>query len=481
MRRPREPVSDVNPYRVLSPPQSRRALRTDRLGWALAACVVLAVASLAAPSVPNSDPWGWVIWGRELDHLDLVTAGYPSWKPLPAGVTALLGLLGAGPGGWLVVVRAGGLAVLVLAYRMAARHGGRVAGVVAAAGIALFPDWWRYLAHGTSEPLLIAFLLGGIEAHLAGRRRLAFACGLLAGLLRPEVWPFVLVYAVAFRPATVRQRVGVGLALLMLPVLWFGPDWISSGDPFNGAGLARHSAEALATQAAGSPVLEALRAGSALAVIPLEVLGLLGVLLAWRRRERPVLALAALALSWIALVLVLTAFGYAGIARFLEPAAALVCVLGGIGAAWIIASARRFGAGALIAGALLLAALAPSAIPRGRAAVTDVRDAAAQAAAQRDLRETIARLGGPRGVLARGYPFATPSWQTALAWELGVSTDQVGTLRLPAVVFRASLPPFPELDAWTQPGPGKFPLHVTPVLRHRGWDVVVLSAPPVLP
>jgi len=471
----------VNSYRVLSPPQSRRPRRTEgRLGWALAACVVLALASLAAPSVPNSDPWGWIIWGRQLDHFDLVTAGYPSWKPLPGAVTALLGLVGAGPGGWLVVVRAGGLAVLVLAYRMAARHGGRVAGVVAAAGIALFPDWWRYLAHGTSEPLLIAFVLGGIEAHVAGRR-LAFACGLLAGLLRPEVWPFVLAYAVVFRPATVRGRVAVGLALLVLPVLWFVPDWISSGDPFNGAGLARHSAEALATQAATSPVLEALRAGSELAVIPLELLGLLGALLAYRGRERPVLALVGLALSWIALVLVLTAFGYAGIARFLEPAAALVCVLGGIGAAWLIGSARRVRAGALVAGALLLAAAAPSAIDRGGKAVGDVRDAGAQAAMQRDLRDVVARLGGPRGVLAQGHPFATPSWQTALAWELGVSTDEVGSLRLPAVVFRASSPPFPDLDAWTQPGPGKFPLQVRPVLHHRGWDVLVLSAPPVQP
>ncbi len=471
----------MNPYRVLSPPQSRRSRHRGRLGWTLAACVLLAVASLAAPSVPNSDPWGWIIWGRQLDHFDLVTAGYPSWKPLPAGVTAVLGLVGAGPGGWLVVVRAGGLAALVLAYRMAARHGGRVAGVVAAAGIVLFPDWWRYLAHGTSEPLLIALVLGGIEAHLAGRRRLAFACGLLAGLLRPEVWPFALAYAVVFRPATGRRRVAVGLALLMLPVLWFGPDWISSGDPFNGAGLARHSAEAIATQAASSPVLEALRAGSQLAVIPLELLALLGVLLAWRRRARPVLAVAGLALSWIALVLALTAFGYAGIARFLEPAAALVCVLGGVGAAWLIGSARRVRAGALLAGALLLAAVAPSAIDRGGKAVRDVRDAGAQAATQRDLRATVARLGGRRGVLARGHPFATPSWQTALAWELGVSTDEVGSLRLPAVVFRAPSPPFPELDAWTQPGPGKFPLHATPVLHHRDWDVLVLSAPPLRP
>lgn len=470
----------MNTYRVLIPPQRSRAHRAGRLEWWLAGCVALALISLAAPSVPNSDPWGWIIWGRQLDHFELVTAGYPSWKPLPGGVSAVLGLFGVAPGGWLVVVRAAGLGVLVLVYRMAARHGGRVAGAVAVVGIVLFPQWWRFLAHGTSEPLLIALMLGAVEAHGSGRRRLALACGLLAGLLRPEVWPFVLAYVILLRPATARRRVALGLALLMLPVLWFVPDWISSGDPFHGAGLARHSAEALATQAAGQPVLEALRRGSELTVLPVELLALLAAVVAWGRGERRVLGLLALALCWLVLVLVLTAFGYAGIARFLEPAAALVCVLGGIGAAWLLDAARRVRAGPLVVGALLLAALAPSALARGRDAIRDVRDADAQAGIQRDLRETVARLGGARGVLARGHPFATPSWQTALAWEIGASTDEVGSLRLPAVVFRAPVPPFPELDAWTQPGPGKFPLQVTPVLRYRGWDVLVLSAPPVL-
>ena len=49
--------------------------------------VALAVLALTAltflvPSAPTYDPWAWIIWGREVAHLDLVTKTGPSWKPL---------------------------------------------------------------------------------------------------------------------------------------------------------------------------------------------------------------------------------------------------------------------------------------------------------------------------------------------------------------------------------------------------------------
>src|SRR5690349_19793245 len=88
----------------------------------LAVCVslVLAGASLLVPSAPTTDPWGWIVWGRELMHLQLNTVrGPPSWKPLPVLVTAPLSLLGAAaPSAWLLVARAGGLVALWLAYRL---------------------------------------------------------------------------------------------------------------------------------------------------------------------------------------------------------------------------------------------------------------------------------------------------------------------------------------------------------------------------
>ena len=45
--------------------------------------LVIAALSLLIPSTPSYDPWAWLVWGREIVHLDLHTTGGPSWKPLP--------------------------------------------------------------------------------------------------------------------------------------------------------------------------------------------------------------------------------------------------------------------------------------------------------------------------------------------------------------------------------------------------------------
>ena len=42
---------------------------------------------------------------------------------------------------------------------------------------------------------MVAFVLAGIDRHLDGARRSAFAWGIAAALLRPEAWPFVGLYA----------------------------------------------------------------------------------------------------------------------------------------------------------------------------------------------------------------------------------------------------------------------------------------------
>ena len=55
---------------------------------------MLAAASLLLPSQPSYDPLAWLIWGRELAHFQLDTAGGPSWKPLPVFVTALFAPFG---------------------------------------------------------------------------------------------------------------------------------------------------------------------------------------------------------------------------------------------------------------------------------------------------------------------------------------------------------------------------------------------------
>src|SRR3954454_5093697 len=116
------------------------------------ACLGLAALSLLGPAMPTYDPWAWIIWGREITHLDLNTVSGPSWKPLPILFTTPFALFGdtAAPHLWLLIARAGGLLAIAMAYRLSARLGGRSAGVVAAAALFLAEEFVRNFARGDS-------------------------------------------------------------------------------------------------------------------------------------------------------------------------------------------------------------------------------------------------------------------------------------------------------------------------------------------
>ena len=83
------------------------------------------------PATLAYDPWAWLVWGREIGHLDLDTTGGPSWKPLPVVITTPLAVLGdLAPTLWLVVARTGRAARArrrVPARAPPRRAGGRVA------------------------------------------------------------------------------------------------------------------------------------------------------------------------------------------------------------------------------------------------------------------------------------------------------------------------------------------------------------------
>src|SRR3954451_24420011 len=90
-------------------------MRGRSLALAVLACLTLGGASARIAATPAYDAWSWIGWGRELTHLDLVTAGGPSWKPLAALLAAPLSLLGGlAPEAWVALARAGGLAPLPL-------------------------------------------------------------------------------------------------------------------------------------------------------------------------------------------------------------------------------------------------------------------------------------------------------------------------------------------------------------------------------
>lgn len=299
--------------------------------------LALAAASFALPFFPVYDPWAWLVWGRELAQGSLETAAGPSWKPLPVLIDAPLSLLGdAAPKAWLLVARTGWICAPLLAGLLAARLSGAetgrwrwVAAAVAAGSVALTWDSFtpplRQFTGGLSEPLLVALVLGAIWAALDERPGWVLGLGAAAALLRPEVWPFLAVWAwfdVRGRPRL--HAVAIAVAVLV-PLVWFVPDLVGAGNPFEGGETAR---------AGGIEPLDGLAVlGRALAA-PLAAAWVGVALLLWRERDgldQTLKVLLAGASAWIALVALMAIGGFAGLPRFLAPATAVVAVLGGVG------------------------------------------------------------------------------------------------------------------------------------------------------
>src|SRR5262249_34090079 len=138
-----------------------RAVAANRAVVLVAAALALAAISLVVvPGSPAYDPWAWILWGREVAHLDLTTAHGPSFKPLPVAVTTILSIFGgAAPALWLVVVRAAGIVAVVTAFRVAARLAPDAkvfAGLVAAGGVLLIDGFLVSVGRGWSEFLVPA-------------------------------------------------------------------------------------------------------------------------------------------------------------------------------------------------------------------------------------------------------------------------------------------------------------------------------------
>ena len=142
----------------------------------IAGSLLLGFLSLLLPSAPTYDPFAWIIWGREIAHLDLNTVNGPSWKPLPVVVTTITAPLGeASPYIWVAVARAGTIAGVVLAGLLAARPRAPPPASSRRPRLVAMPWYLRNGAMGNSEGIMVALVLGAAFCHLraagAGRSR----------------------------------------------------------------------------------------------------------------------------------------------------------------------------------------------------------------------------------------------------------------------------------------------------------------------
>jgi hypothetical protein len=486
------PASARGGVSALGPDGIGRRLLGSPFWLSVAACVVLAALSAAVlPTVPSYDPWSWISWGREVTDpgLSFAVGGGPSWKPLPVLFTTVWGLFGSvAPTLWVITARAGGLLGLVAAYRLAARLVGGdsglwgvAAGVLAALAVVLTQDWVYYMFRGTSEPMLIGASLWAIDRHLAGRRGGAFWLGVAAALIRPEAWPFLLGYAIWLWFRDPPLRAWLVLGLLAIPFFWFVPPWIGSGQPF----LAASHAKAYNGHLGSDRFVTVVRRGADLQTVPVLILGVLAVVLAWfRGRDRVALTLAGFACLWWVIVVAMTLDGYPGLERFYLPAAAVICVLAGAGvvfmgrlaAAWLRpASAARAAVGGVVA--VVLVALSVPFLTR-RISVARAQEPIAARAVTRlhQLSLAVAAVGGHHGVYPCRSSFAAINHgvQTALAWKLHVTLGRVGTeMRHQGVLFAG---PHDTIDGAAAPLAHR--LTQVRLLRMVGaWRVYRVTAP----
>jgi len=433
---------------VAEPLVARRRLSVGPGAWVLVCVLAAVISGVTLPTLPSYDPYSWIIWGREVSdpHLSFVVFNGPSWKPLPFAFTTVYGVFGgAAPWLWVVTARAGGLLGLVAVWRLAARILGpragaaSVAGLLAAGAIVTTYDWGYDFLRGTSEPALIACTLWAIDRLWEGRRGQAFALAVAVALIRPESWPLLGAYALwlALRDPAFRtwpRRLALLAGLLVVPVGWFVPPWIGSGDAL----LAAHNASEYNGVLGTDPLSTELSRAIGLQLWPLLLTALAMVLIGVLRDHRARLAgLALFVLGWWVIVIVMTlGFGYPGLERFYLPAAAVVCALG---AAGLVELARLAGA-RLITGrarplvtAGVLAGLAGASVAAHPQPISDLalfEPEAAQSVRTVDAMDrAVTAVGGTHAVLpcASSFVAVNHAAQPALAWELRVGLQRVGT------------------------------------------------------
>jgi hypothetical protein len=307
---------------------------------------------------------------------------------------------------------------------------------------------------------MVAVCLWAVERHLDGRPRHAFVLGLVGGLVRPEVWPFVGLYGLWLVGREWRRRgrlpwadlLFVGLGGLVMVALWFIPESIGSGELLRAASRARR-ANLNSPLYAAHPFLEVLKRSVGVVPPPVSLAALVAAVLAWRRRARVELALTAIVAALMLLVAGMTQAGYAENLRYVALPAALVCVLGGVGWVWIARASRPL---ALV---LALASVVPLVIWAGR--LRDGIDQAELEARQyHSITVAIAQAGGAAAIQRCGTVYTGPFQTQALAWHLRVHEEDVkifpsgpGTTVTPSYSALARDPRYP------------------PVVRTRYWVV----------
>jgi hypothetical protein len=401
---------------------------------------VLAIAAFAVVFVsatqarPAYDAMGFLVWGRQSLHLNLNLNGAPSWKPLVLLATLPYALAGLRVQEWLwtfTSVASAGAAVLLaarLAYRLSpvvpGRTWARLVGALGAGyGVATMGDFMHLTLIANSDWLIVALALGAIDCHVCRHPRAALALLWLVALGRPEAWPFVLIYALWLGRDQPQARWQAAIAVLLIAAIWVLVPALTATNWMQPSSLAMGQATAIH----GDKLLGVANRLRTLTALPIQVALLVSFVAGALRRDRNVAYLSLLALAWAAVEVAFALHGYSAVQRYLiEPAAVLMIVFG-IGVATVLSRAggplRWLGLPAVVG---LIVWLVPYNTATLRLDHGLISQAHTDARVLDRLAAAITANGGPARLLACGRPVTTLTYQSTLAWELGLNVGSVG-------------------------------------------------------
>jgi hypothetical protein len=481
-----------------APAGARRSARVVELArrypWVLGAIALLVVSLVVvlwARVRPGYDPYGWLVWGKLTLHLKLDTNGAPSWKPLPFLFTVPFSVVGHySLWLWMVTSVAISLSGPIFAWRIAfrltgadpaRRYASYAAGLFAAVFLLLMQDpiapasYVHYILSAESDTMIVALCLAAIDCHLNGRHRWAFWIWWLAGLGRPEVWPFLGLSGLWLWLSTPSYRRWLVAALGLLLVFWFGIPGLTSKSAFTAGNIAQNSPRAVH----GNKITGTIVRFFELQATTVWIAAALTVALAAYRRQRTILVLAVGTLAWLVIEIAFSLHGFAAVPRYLFEPGAIAALLGGVFIGWLIlgfpgllsALARRLDAsrtssrlatqigtwGTVVALVVIAGSMFGAAHRQYRLERADLTHERVRTVLIGRLSGVVARLGASR-ILACGQPNIPIEYQSALAWYMDV---KVGELYVS--FSKLKLHPHPLVNIYPIAGPGwkVFPSHVS--------------------
>jgi hypothetical protein len=310
-----------------------------------------------------------------------------------------------------------------------ARYAALAAGVFAGVALLGLEDYVHYILSVQSDPMIVTFVLAGVDQYLSGRPRWAFWLGVIAALGRPEAWCMLGPYSLYLwvRVPSMRRMVAAGWVLILF--FWFGIPTITNHRPFVSAQLAERSPRKLTN----GVILGTLGRFTELQYLPMWIATLIAVAWAAVRRNWLALWLAGTAVLWVVVETAFALHGWPGLPRYMFEAAAIAVILAAAGVGWVLREAPRLRSGlprwaGVPVVAVLIATLVPGALGRVRTERTDLKHERGRTHEIALLNTTIDVLGGYRHIRACGEPVTVVEYASALAWYTHLDVGSVGYL-----------------------------------------------------